>query len=135
MVGKSSLKLGMACIVSVGLCFLYAFSRDQLPSWWRNHGGGVPYVTFWILLWLTAFPKRSAVVYVCVICVLATCALELFQLYSGPQWLNDFRRTRFGAAWIGYGYDSNDIPAYFLGGAFGWLVGIALLPIPCKNHK
>lgn len=124
---KQSLKVGVACVASVGLCFLYAFTRDQLPDWWRNHGGGVPYVLFWILLWLTVIPRKGAVVYISLFCVLASCSLELFQLWDGPPWFNDFRRTRFGAAWLGYGYDPKDIPPYFIGGALGWLVGALLL--------
>ena len=122
------LRPGIACLLSVGLCFLYAAYRSELPSWWRNHGGGFPYVLFWVLLWLTLIPRRKAILGVCVGCVLITCGLEFFQLYRGPQWLIEFRATRFGAAWLGAGFDWNDIPPYFLGGIAGGLLGVLLLP-------
>lgn len=124
----ASVRLGIACLVSVGLCLLYAATRSQLPPWWRDHGGGVPYVLFWILLWLTLIRRRSALLPVCIACVLLTCGLEFFQLWTGPTWLEDFRRTRFGAAWSGYGFDFSDLPPYFLGGIAGWVCGRTLLP-------
>lgn len=124
----ASIRPALACLASVILCLLYAAFRDQLPAWWRGHGGGIPYVLFWILLWLTILPRRSAIVPICVGCVLLTCGLEFFQLVHGLGWLDDFRRTRFGAAWLGFGFDWNDMPPYFIGGILGWASGRWLLP-------
>jgi len=115
------------CIASVVTCFAYAWTRGQLPDWWRNHGGGIPYVVFWICLWHVLLPQRKYIPAICIGCVLFTCLLEFVQATSLPQPLDDFRRTRFGAAWLGYGFDAHDIPPYFLGGIVGWflLIGSA----------
>ena len=48
----------IACLCSAVICLLYAAVRPQLPDWWRHHGGGVPYVLFWISLWFTLIPDR-----------------------------------------------------------------------------
>jgi len=125
---RASLLPGLACLVSVGLCLLYGETRGQLSPWWRGHGGGVPYVLFWVLLWLTLIPRRAALIPICVGCVLITCGLECFQLVEGPPWLNEFRRTRFGAALLASGFDKFDFPPYFLGGLCGWVVGRMVLP-------
>ena len=111
-----------ALIVSVVACLGYAALRSELPAWWRGHGGGIPYVLFWILLWFAAFPKRKYISFICVGCVLATCGLELLQAINFPEPLELFRRTWLGAAWLGHGYDSRDIPPYIIGGILGWLV-------------
>ena len=118
----------IACLLSVILCLAYAATRSQLPDWWRHHGGGIPYVMFWIFLWFTLLPNRSLVAPICILCVLFICALEVFQLYDGPKWLQEFRTTKFGAAWLGRGFDWFDIPPYFIGGLISWLVGNFLFP-------
>ena len=117
---------GIACIAAVGLCLLYAAARHQLPDWWRHHGGGIPYVLFWILFWLTVFPRRRFVSAICFLAILVTCGLEFLQMWEGPEWLQVFRRTRFGAAWLGNGFDWFDIPPYFIGGLIGWLIGLSI---------
>jgi len=117
----------IACLLSVLVCLLYAGVRPHLSGWWRDHGGGVPYVIFWILLWFTVIPNRRWVMKICVAVVLATCFLEIFQLYDGPIWLQDFRRTRLGAAWLGHGFDWHDFPPYMIGGVCGWGLGRVVL--------
>ena len=118
------------CVVSVAACFAYASMRSGLPEWWRNHGGGVPYVLFWITLWYAVFPRRKYIVAICVGCALFTCLLEFLQAAQLPEILENFRRTKFGAAWLGYGYDFRDIPPYFLGGIAGWLLLVLI-----SRHK
>lgn len=124
----------VACLASVAVCLLYAGVRSQLTGWWRGHGGGVFYVLFWVLLWFTLLPKRRYALPICVACVLLTCCLELFQLVQGPPWLDEFRRTPLGAAWLGYGYDARDIPPYLIGGSVGWLLGFVLLSKPASRE-
>ena len=114
----------LALAVSVILCFVYAQYRGTYSSWWNSHGGGVPYVLFWILLWYLAFPKRAFILPICLGCVLMTCLLEFGQLWD-PEPLASFRRTKFGAAWLGYGFDWADLPPYFIGGGVGF--GVLLL--------
>ena len=119
------------CLASVFACFAYAYLRSDLPDWWRNHGGGVPYVISGITLWFAIFPKPKFIIAICVGCVLITCLLEFLQAVEMPQLLEDFRRTRLGAAWLGYGFDVLDIPPYFLGGVIGWwLVKLVSLGTP-----
>ena len=124
----------IACLASVIICLIYSAVRPQLPNWWREHGGSVPYVMFWILLWFTLLPNRRWVTQICVACVLATCCLEFFQLYQGPDWLQDFRRSRLGAAWLGRGFDWNDLPPYFIGGIFAWGLGWGMLKPKSRNQ-
>ena len=119
--------LRAALFGSIVLCFMYAAARVQLPNWWRQHGGGIPYVFFWIMLWMNFIPRRDCVLIICVACVVLTCCLEVMQLYEGPNWLYEFRRTTLGAGWLGSGFDVWDIPPYFIGGALGWYTGNVLL--------
>ncbi len=127
MIPDKSIRPFLACMFSVGLCLAYAISRHELPDWWRSHGGGIPYVVFWITLWLTIVPDRRRLIQICIGCVFITCGLEFLQLWTGPEWLQSFRQTRFGAAWLGSGFDWHDIPPYVLGGFAGWLSGHLLV--------
>lgn len=113
----------ISCVVCVAVLFLYAGFRGELSPWWRGHAGGIPYVMFWVFLWLIFLPDRKWLVPICIGCVLLTCGLEFFQLVKGPVWLDQFRMTRFGAAWLGRGFDWLDLPPYFLGGGLAWLIG------------
>ena len=112
------------CAFSVGACLGYAVLRDQLPDWWRGHGGGIPYVVFWIMLGFVVLPFRRCVLAICWIAVLMTCALEVLQLWH-PVWLDNIRATRFGAALLGSGFVWSDFPPYFIGGALGYLILMA----------
>ena len=116
----------LLCAISVAVCFAYAATRDQLPDWWRNYGGGVPYVVFWIMLGFVVFPFRKSVLAICWIAVLMTCGLEILQLWH-PQWLDNIRATRFGAALLGSGFVWSDFPPYLIGGVLGYLILIAAL--------
>jgi hypothetical protein len=111
----------IACLISVALCFLYAYYRSELPHWWSQYGGGIPYVLFWILLTFTVLPQRSYIMGITVGVVLMTCGLEFMQLVD-VGWLTQFRTTKFGAALLGNTFVWMDIPPYFIGGAIGWVV-------------
>ena len=109
------------CLTSVALCLLYARFRDRLPPWWESHGGGIPYVMFWIALFFTMFPKTSWILRICVAAITATCCLEFAQLVN-PEPLASFRKTKFGAALLGTTFVWNDFPPYFIGGIIGWVI-------------
>lgn len=126
---RASLIPGIACAVVVCICFLYSYTRAELPDWWRNHGGGIPYVLFCVMLCLTVRPRRGSLVFICIACVVITCALEIAQIWDGPSWLYHFRRTNLGAALLGHGFDLNDFPPYFIGGFCGYLIGLTLLSV------
>lgn len=116
-----------ACFGCVLLCLAYARWRSDLPDWWRASGGGIPYVMFWCALWFIIFPIRKAILPICVGVTAFTCMLEFLQLWQ-PDWLMQFRATRFGAALMGMGFSWRDFPPYFLGGA-AWAM---LLWIMCQ---
>ena len=109
------------CLLAIGLCLGYARFRDNLSPWWNQHGGGIPYVMFWIAAVFVIAPKRNYIFTICVSCVLVTCLLEFAQLWN-PQPLAGFRRTKFGAALLGTSFNWNDFPAYFIGGFIGYIV-------------
>ena len=114
------------CFFSVGLCLSYAKFRGTYSPWWNAHGGGIPYVLFWILATFVVVPKRNWIFAICAGCVIFTCILEFAQLWNPPP-LADFRRTRFGAALLGSAFVWHDFPAYFIGGLIGYIVLRSLL--------
>ena len=109
------------CLVAVLLCLVYAYARPSLTGWWRQAGGGVPYVLFWISLWFVALPNRKFILPICVGVALFTCLLEFLQLWN-PQPLSAIRATKLGAAWLGSQFAWADIPPYFIGAAVGFLM-------------
>ena len=109
------------CLTSVLLCFLYNFLRPGLPTWWKQFGGGIPYVLFWILLWFVAFPNRKSILPICIGVFLFTCLLEFLQLWN-PGPLAVFRQTKLGVAWLGNQFSWGDIPPYLTGGLIGFLL-------------
>jgi hypothetical protein len=115
----------LMCIAAVLVCLAYDRGRSVLPDWWRLYGGGIPYVVFWIAFWFMIFPFRRCVLTICVLATTVTCALEFMQLWK-PQWLTQFRATRFGAALLGSGFTWSDFPPYFIGGAMGYLILIVV---------
>ncbi|MDC7126361.1 MAG: hypothetical protein PQJ46_12390, partial [Spirochaetales bacterium] len=59
------------CLFSIALCFLYDFFRPSLPPWWKQVGGGIPYVLFWILLFFVFLPRRNSILPICIIVTLS----------------------------------------------------------------
>lgn len=102
-------------------CLFYAAIRPTLPDWWRGHGGGIPYVMFWITAWFTLFPFKKHLLLFSAGCVFATVGLEFLQLWH-PAWLAGFRATKVGAAWLGSSFSWLDIPPYFIGGGLAYIL-------------
>lgn len=117
------------CLLAVSLCLIYAKMRQQFSPWWRENGGGIPYVMFWITLWYAIWPDRKWINAFCFTCVSITCGLEFAQLWN-PEPLASFRKTTLGAAWLGAGFDWQDIPPYFIG---GFLCGGLLRLVPSRK--
>jgi hypothetical protein len=109
------------CLVSVLFCFLFDFLRPNLSPWWKQAGGGVPYVLFWILLWFVALPNRKSILPICIGVTLFTCLLEFLQLLN-PGPLAAFRQTKLGAAWLGSQFSWADLPPYFIGAGVGFIL-------------
>ncbi len=112
---------GLLCLAAVIACFAYDGTRAALPSWWRDHGGGIPYVFFWISFCFVLLPYRRWIVPISLGVTAVTCLLEFLQLWK-PPWLMEIRATRFGAALLGSGFTWADFPPYFIGGVLGVLV-------------
>jgi hypothetical protein len=116
------IKAGLVCLAVVASCFAYHFTRSRLPDWWRENGGGIPYVVFWITFLFVLLPKRRTILPISVFATAMTCLLEVLQLWK-PPWLTQLRSTTFGAALLGSGFVWADIPPYLLGGFVGyWLL-------------
>ncbi len=106
----------LLCVATVIACLAYDHTRSTLPDWWREHGGGIPYVCYWIAFWFVFFPFRRCILPICVAVTTGICLLEFLQLWK-PPWLMQIRATRFGAALLGSGFTWDDFPPYFIGGA------------------
>jgi hypothetical protein len=126
-------KAVVVCALLVLVCLAYDHWRAVLPPWWRDHGGGIPYVLFWITAWFVLIPRRGAVLPICVGVTVATCLLEVLQLWQ-PGWLMEFRGTRFGAAWLGSGFTLADIPPYLIGGVLGYGL-LVLAPVWSRSGR
>ena len=129
----SRLVAALICGATVVACLAYAYFRDQLPTWWRGYGGGIPYVFFWVAFWFVIFPFRRCILPICIFATFFTCLLEFLQLWK-PEWLVRIRSTRLGAALLGSGFDWNDFLPYFIGGAIGYLV-LMVADRSCRNRK
>jgi hypothetical protein len=121
----------LMCLASVTVCLTYAYCRSGLPDWWRDYGGGIPYVLFWIAFWFMIFPFRRCVLLICIFATTFTCFLEFMQLWK-PDWLTQLRGTRFGAALLGSGFTWSDFPPYFIGGALGYSI---LMRFAIRNQR
>lgn len=111
----------LLCLASVGICLAYSHWRSELPSWWKQNGGGIPYVVFWVLFCFMLLPYRRWILPICVVATSFTCLLEFLQLWQ-PTWLMQFRATAFGAALLGSGFTWDDFPPYLLGGVLGYAI-------------
>lgn len=108
MPSRRRLAVALALFVAAGL--LTKASGNALV---RGYLGGVVYVVFWTCAALLARPRwRPARVAAAVL--LATCAIEMFQLC---RWPAGFRATFLGGALLGSDFDPRDFAAYAVGAA------------------
>lgn len=124
------------CLLSIVVCLAYAYFREFMSGWWSGHGGGIPYVFFWISIWVVVFPYRRCILPISLFAVSFTCLLEVLQLWK-PDWLTRIRSTPFGAALLGSGFDWHDFLPYFIGGVIGFLVftRVAWLNQSCRGQN
>ena len=109
------------CLAAAMLCIAYGHFRPLLPHWWKENGGGIPYVIFWITFGFALFPCRRLALPFSLVAPLGTCLLEFLQLWQ-PAWLTGVRATTVGAALLGGSFCWGDFPPYFVGGAIGYVV-------------
>lgn len=114
--------------------FAYDRTRNDFGSWWADHGGGVPYVVFWVAVLFVFLPTRRAAWPICLAVTLATCGLEALQLWDAA-WLEDIRANRWGRALIGTSFGWGDIPPYFIGGVIGYIMFRLLLLVPVGDSR
>ena len=109
----------ITCLAAVLHCLVYDHFRPHLPHWWRESGGGIPYVVFWITFGFALLPCRRHALPISVVATLGTCLLEFLQLWQ-PAWLTGIRATTLGAALLGGSFSWGDFPPYFVGGMVGY---------------
>ncbi len=112
---RPKLAAALVLVTSAGL------AMKRLPGaaggWPGDHGAGIAYVVFWILLVLLLRPTL-AIARVAAGVLLVTCGLELLQLWNAPA-LDALRGRFLGHALIGSTFSAWDFPHYALGGLLG----------------
>ena len=111
------LAIGILVIVPLGL--MMKFYRGPGQEWLNNSFGGVPYEIFWIFLVVLIWPQISAVWASVGVC-LATCLLEILQLWQ-PPFLQAIRATLIGRLVLGNTFQWSDFSYYFIGSFLGWV--------------
>ncbi len=97
-------------------------SYSGIGRWWfNNHGAGVLYELFWILVVFFIVPRKQYVSKIPVGVFIITCALEILQLWH-PWFLEKIRSYYFGRALIGTTFTWWDFPHYAIGCIMGWIL-------------
>jgi hypothetical protein len=109
----------ISLVIIVPLGFYSKFYAGPAAGWVNNSLGGVFYEVFWCLL--ISLPLNTSKPRVVATSVLiATCCLELLQLWH-PPFLELLRSTFIGRTILGTSFTWSDFPYYFLGCGIGWL--------------
>ena len=93
--------------------------HGPLGDFVRNWATSLAYEMFWIFAAFFVFPRRSAITRIAITVCIATIAIEFLQLWK-PPWLQEIRRTFFGALVLGTSFVWTDLLAYPVGSAMGW---------------
>ena len=110
--------ISLLIVTPTGFLFKLYFGPAQ--GWFRNYGAGVLYEIFWCLVFFYFWPRKEMITRIAVGVFLATCILEILQLWH-PWFLEQIRSTFFGSALIGTTFVWWDFPYYALGSSLGWL--------------
>ena len=110
------LSVALLIVTALGLGTSYYEGPERL--WVRDHGSGILYVMYWILLVLTVRPDSSPG-RVSIVVLVLTCLVEFSQLID-VKWLKEIRRTWLGANLLGSGFKWSDLPYYAIGAIVGW---------------
>ena len=113
--------ISLAIIVPLG--FLTKIYSGPASDWVQNSLGGVLYVIFWSLLFSIPF-SSSASWKIALIVLVATCSLEILQLWH-PPFLEQIRSTFLGHALMGNSFSWKDLVHYFA----GFLLSLVLLSL------
>jgi hypothetical protein len=118
MASRLHIVIAVVVVTALGIA---AKNHSGPAQWWVNDWGpaSVAYVVFFMLLAFLVFPRRSAATPIAIAVVLATCFVEVLQLWH-PEWLEDLRSSVLGATLLGTSFSLWDFPAYIVGGIVGW---------------
>jgi hypothetical protein len=114
---RISLLLSIVLIVPIG--YVARFSQGWISDSLHDALGSLAYEVFWILLVQFFYPKTSPLRTAVGVC-LATCAIEVLQLWQ-PPFLQAVRATLPGRLILGNTFMWSDFPPYGLGSALGWM--------------
>lgn len=112
------LLLILLILIPVG--FLTKWPSLHHPLWINNSLGGTFYVLFWILAFKFINPKWK-LLYISILVVLITSALEFTQLLKTP-FLETVRSTFIGRTLIRTSFNLSDFIYYAIGGFLGFVI-------------
>jgi Protein of unknown function (DUF2809) len=109
----------ISLLIVVPLGFYSKFYAGPAAYWVNHSVSGLWYEIFWCLLVLCFLPEGKAGLIASGV-LLATCALEVLQLWH-PPFLDYLRRSFLGRTLLGTSFAWSDFPYYVLGCGIGWL--------------
>lgn len=110
--------LGLLVLVTVA-GFVLKYYSGPFHLWPNDYGAAVLYEIFFCVLAFIVWPSKKNAGRIAGTVFLATCALEVAQLYN-PPWLAAIRATPPGQWLLGTTFVWWDFPHYLLGSALGW---------------
>ncbi len=108
-------------LLFIPLGFLFKFYSGPAHLWFNNYGAGLLYEVFWILFVFLFFPNKNTVNTIPVFVLVATCVLEVLQLWH-PWFLEKIRSYFLGKVLIGTTFVWWDFPHYVIGCLIGWVL-------------
>jgi hypothetical protein len=108
------------CIVTP-LGFWLWFYDGPARRWFNYYVTGITYEVFWCLVVFFFWPRRKNAAKIALGVFLATCGLEVLQLWQPPL-LQQIRKTFFGMAIIGTDFVWRQFPYYIVGSFIGWVL-------------
>ncbi|MDY6953176.1 MAG: DUF2809 domain-containing protein [Thermodesulfobacteriota bacterium] len=109
--------LALLIVTPMGLLFKFYSGPGQ--AWFNDHGAGLLYEIFWILVVFFFLPERKWTTNIAVSVFTVTCVLEVLQLWH-PPFLEKVRSYFLGRALIGTTFSWWDFPHYGMGSCLGW---------------
>ncbi len=111
--------LSICIITPIGFWFKY---YRGVGAWWFNdYGAGVLYVVFWCLFFHLIFCRKKNALKIAVWVLVATCLLEVLQLWHAP-FLQAIRAIYICGLLIGNTFVWLDLPHYVLGAVIGFFL-------------
>lgn len=120
----------VSLLLVVPLGFGLKYYPGPMRAWVNNSLGGTAYEIFWCLVLFAVWPRRSAINRIVFGVLVATCALEVLQLWNPPP-LQRIRSTFLGRTLIGTTFAWSDFIYYAVGALLGrlWLGALCRGPL------